>query len=720
MSLAVTTVAWLTLSFVVPMYLFRTRMGSPRAVEVTSSDSDNAAANAEKLPRSKARRNITKSDALAERPFPDMRTLYDVLGHSVKRNPDRKCMGIREIVRTVSEEKEITKLVDGETIKEKKTWNFYELSEYKWITFREAREATLNIGSGLRHIGVKPGDKLTLFAATSRDWQLVAHASWSQSLTITTAYDTLGEDGLEYSLNECEIETIFTNADLLKMITRVAPKVPTLKRVIYNGEANAETLASLKSSHAHLQVLTLKEVEQLGKEHHAAPVPPKEEDLCCIMYTSGSTGAPKGVMLSHANIVAAIAAAKGITDTVLRAAEEWYLAYLPLAHIFECVVEQLCLCEGIPMGFGTPRTLTDASVRNCKGDLRELRPTLLTGVPAVWETIRKGVATKLKAASPLQQRIFGYASALKWKLVQLGLPTTLLDNTVFKPIRDQTGGRLRFALSGGAPMPKETQKFMTSCVCPVVQGYGMTETCAASVIQLPADAGVLGRVGPPTIAIEVMLVAVEDTRYAPTNIPRPQGEVWLRGPTVMKGYYKNPTSTAETMSADGWLKTGDIGEFYPDGSLAIIDRKKNLVKLAHGEYIALEKLESQYKTCSYVHNICVYADSEQSFAVAIVNPIEKEIISLAESLSLVDGTHSPDLVHLCDHPKIRKAVLSGLKDAAKRAGFKPAEIVGNVTLDPEIWTPENGFLTAAQKLRRGELVDRFKPKITQMYEAGRH
>ncbi|KAI9011204.1 hypothetical protein BC832DRAFT_529632 [Gaertneriomyces semiglobifer] len=687
--------------------VFRSYFGKPRAIPYGAATSS----------RSAPRRNVTSQKELLSKPHPEVSTLYELLQHSERVNGSKRSMGTRPIVRTVTEEKEVTKMVDGEKVTETKKWNFYELGPYEWMTFSEVRRCVLDFGSGLRNIGMNPGDKITIFAATSRDWQLVAHAAWSQSLTITTAYDTLGEEGLTFSLNECEIGTVFTNADLLRMIQKIAPNVPTLRNVIYNGEADEKLIAAITEQYPHLKFFKLyDDIRKMGTDKPVDPVPPKPEDIACIMYTSGSTGNPKGVLLGHDNLVAGVAGAKNLTDAFITK-NETYLAYLPLAHVLELLVEQLCLCEGVEMGYGAVRTLTDQSVRNCLGDIRELKPTFMTGVPAVWESIRKAVKGKLAEQPPTAQKIFQIACALKWKLLELGLPTTFLDKTIFKKIRDGTGGRLKFALSGGAPMPKETQKFMTTCICIIVQGYGMTETCAASAIQLPSDPWMLSRVGPPTAAVEILVAAVPDTKYHPTNSPRPQGEIWIRGPTVMRGYYKNESATRETLSEDGWMMTGDIGEIHPDGTISIIDRKKNLVKLSNGEYVALERLESQYKFSSYVHNICVYGDSEQSFVVAIINPVEKEVRRFAEE----KGLSQPDMDfdEVCKIKDVKKEILRDLKDVAKKAGFKGAEILGGIWLVSELWTPENGFLTAAQKLKRAEIVDANREYIDKMYASGR-
>nr|KAJ3411433.1 long-chain fatty acid-CoA ligase [Polyrhizophydium stewartii] len=548
---------------------------------------------------------------------------------------------------------------------------------------------------------------------------LMAHACYSQSMYITTAYDTLGEEGLTFSLNECEIATLFTQADLLPMVKKIGGAVPTLKNIIYTGKATDDQINALKAAHPHLTVHSLEEVRQLGARNPVEPIPPKPEDLCCIMYTSGSTGNPKGVMLTHAAILGVVAAAELIFGPYLGDNDDVMLAFLPLAHVLEFALEHVSMYLGMAIGYGGVRTLTDSSVRNCKGDIRELRPTFMAGVPAVWETIRKGVMAKLNEAKSTQRAIFDMAFNLKWFLLQMGMPTGFLDAVVFKAVQQQTGGRLKLILSGGAPLPPESHKFITVCVCPLVQGYGLTETCGPLSVQTMMEIGTVGTVGAPLPSVELKLVAVEETAYTPfpddPNV-NPRGEVWARGSSIMSGYYKQPQLTAEVLTDDGWFKTGDIGEWMPDGALRIIDRKKNLVKLSNGEYVAIEKLESQYKTSAFVANICIYADSLEAFVVGIVVPIEKELRTLAKSLSLFNtAQHEPDFAELCAHPEIIKKVLEDIRSAGRRANFKPAELVHTITLIPEEWTPQNGMLTAAQKIKRPEIAKKYAAAIKKMY-----
>lgn len=360
------------------------------------------------------------------------------------------------------------------------------------------------------------------------------------------------------------------------------------------------------------------------------------------------------------------------------------LTYLPLAHILEFVFENACLNWGGTMGYGNPKTLSDTSVRNCAGDIREFKPTVLVGVPAVWETVKKGIIAKVNAGSPLIKNLFWSAMSLKSTMMTYGLPgASILDAVVFKKLKDATGGRLRICLNGGGSIAKDTQRFISLAICPMINGYGLTETTAMGALTDPmkyTDSSV----GDIPGSIEIKLVDFAEAGYFVTNKPLPQGEVWIRGNTVMEGYYKNDEETAAAMTADGWFKTGDIGQFDKNGHLAIIDRKKNLIKTLNGEYIALEKLESVYRSATVVANICVYADQQKSKPVALVVPAEPALKKLASSLG-VEGS----LETLVHDPKVQAAVLKDMQNVGRSAGLSGIEIIDGVVLSDEEWTPQN-------------------------------
>ncbi|KAJ1556047.1 long-chain fatty acid-CoA ligase [Cladochytrium tenue] len=662
------------------------------------------------------RRNVLAHRGLHAVPEPGVHTLFDVLRRGRARTPSRRIVGFRRLVRVIDEDRTLVRRKpDGTEEKVTKTWRFFELAGYEWLTYQQAYDRAVALGRGLRAAGLTPGDKMTMFASTSHDWLLLAHGAFSQRITITTAYDTLGEDGLSFSLNECGVATLYTNPDLLHLVPAVAARVPSLTTVIYSGTAPADAAARIAADAPQIRLLSLDELARLGELNPVDVTPPEPSDLACIMYTSGSTGTPKGVMMEHGNMAAAVA---GTVDLLgFLAADDVYLAYLPLAHSLEFVVENACLFFGVTIGYGTVRTLTDTSVKNCVGDIKELRPTLMAGVPAVWELIRKGILSQVQKASPLQRTIFTYAVRAKWALMLAGFPTFLLDLLVFNRIKAQTGGRLRFALSGGAPLPRTSQKFLSACVCPLVSGYGLTETCAVVAVQPTEMFARLGIVGPPVPSLEIKLVDIPGMNYSTTNKPRPQGEVYIRGPSVMRGYFGRPDLTAENITPDGWFMTGDIGEWHPDGCLSVIDRRKNLVKLSNGEYIALEKLESVYKTSPYVANILVHGDPEQAYPVALVQPVDRELRRLAHDLHLLPDPDSADLLDLATHPRAVATVLASLKEVAAAVRLPPAEVVQAIYIVSEEWTPQNGLLTAAMKIKRADLLKRYKTEVAAMYGA---
>jgi long-chain acyl-CoA synthetase len=337
------------------------------------------------------------------------------------------------------------------------------------------------------------------------------------------------------------------------------------------------------------------------------------------------------------------------------------------------------------MGYGNPKTLSDTSVRNCKGDIREFRPTVLVGVPAVWESVKKSIIAKVNSGSPIVKNLFWAAYWAKSNLLHYGLPGVgVLDAIIFKKVKEATGGRLRLCMNGGGPVAKETQRFISIAITPMINGYGLTETTAMGALMDPFEwtDEALGNIPG---CIEVKLVDFPDAGYYATNKPNPQGEIWIRGASVMDAYYQNDKETAEAFSPDGWFKTGDIGEWDHNGHLKMVDRKKNLVKTLNGEYIALEKLESVYRAATVVANICVYADEQKTKPVAIIVPAEPALDKLAAQI----GVKERGVENLVHNKKVQDAVLKELQQAGRAGGLSGIEIIDGVVLADEEWTPQN-------------------------------
>ena len=522
-------------------------------------------------------------------------------------------------------------------------------------------------------------------AQRSAHWLSMSHGAVSQSIPIATAYDTLGEEGLKHALIQTEAKAIYCDPHLLNKLTTPLSEAKNIRYVIYNSdvEAKQEHIAKLKETTSDLVVLSFEELRQLGESNQTDPVPPSPEDLCCIMYTSGSTGTPKGAPLKHKSVLASIAGVTTIIGPYIGPGDR-LLAYLPTAHILEFVFENATLYWGGTMGYGNPRTLSDQSVRNCKGDIREFRPTILVGVPQVWENVKKGIIGKVNQGSAIVRNLFWGALATKSFLMSTGLPGSgILDALVFKKIKDATGGQLRICMNGGGPIARDTQRFISMAITPMVSGYGLTETTAMGALMDPlhwSDTAL----GDIPSSIEIKLVDFPDAGYFAANNP-PQGEIWIRGTPVIDGYFKNEQETAEAFSDGGWFKTGDVGEFDKNGHLKIIDRKKNLVKTLSGEYIALEKLESIYRSAPIVANICVYAAEDKNKPIAIIVPAEP-VLKKTAAENKVEGHGLDDLVH---SEKLNAAVLKELQSAGRAGGLNGIEIIDGVVLSEDEWTPAN-------------------------------
>lgn len=270
------------------------------------------------------------------------------------------------------------------------------------------------------------------------------------------------------------------DSDLIPKLESVLHKAIDVTLVVYNDDHSFKDgdVEKLKAAHKHLSVMSFSSLIQTGKKNPLAAEPPSPDDLCCIMYTSGTTGTPKGVPLKHKNVVAAVAGLDSIFKDYV-GPEDSVLSYLPLAHSFEYAFENTCLFWGMKMGYGSPRTMMDKFMRNCKGDIKELKPTIMVGVPAVWDLVKKGIQEKVNKKGWLSRWIFSSALRLKKLLCRGKAPgVNVLDKLVFNSVKEQFGGRLRACFNGAGPLSKEDRSFISHSVAPLISGYGLTETCA--------------------------------------------------------------------------------------------------------------------------------------------------------------------------------------------------------------------------------------------------
>jgi len=421
-------------------------------------------------------------------------------------------------------------------------------------------------------------------------------------------------------------------------------------------------------------------------------------------------------MISHRNLVAT-----STTILFLRRFDnnvDSYIAYLPLAHVLELLSECTMVTLGVPIGYSTPNTMTDMSTaikRGQRGDATLLKPTIMCTVPLILDRIYKNLTQGISKKGASFSKIFQFCFNEKQRWNEWGYSTPILDRLIFNKLSMILGGRVSFMIVGSAPLSPSTQEFMRTCMPPIqlVQGYTMTETTCAGCCQVPGDMRV-GIVGGPMAGMEVRIVDWEEGNYRITDKPYPRGEVILGGPSVARGYFKNPEKTSEDFFEENgvqFFKSGDIAELRDDGTLRLIDRKKDLVKLQLGEYVSLGKVESQMKTNPVVDNICVYADSLKTHTVAIIVPVKEALERLAKGIKKGEGAFDD----LCKDSEIIQEVLKKLTVHGKTNGLEKFEIPTAITLCPEVWMPESGLVTAAFKLKRKAIQLAFQPAIDIMY-----
>jgi long-chain acyl-CoA synthetase len=644
--------------------------------------------------------------------YPGVDTIKKAFLRSVERYPDERYLGVREPLGTEMK-------VNARTKKEELI-NL--VGEYQWKTYKEVHDLVLPLANSLTehqlHTSFEDEGEtrrfIGIFAKNSMEWMVTDLASAMSNITSVTLYDTLGAESTQYIINQCELNTIVLTQDKIKGILDIVKdgKVNTLKNFVVLDEVSEEDIKAC--SELDIKVSKVYDLIEEGKGLKTKLQNPHRDSIYTICYTSGTTGDAKGVMLSHINLICPGTALIKIKLDIFR--EDVHLSYLPLAHVLERIVVVTLTGRGAKIGF------FQGDILKLKDDLATLKPTMFVSVPRLFNRFYDGIVAKVNALTGVQKKMADWAISSKLsKLEKSGDPTHMVyDRLVFDKFKEAVGGNVRFMITGSAPISKDVINYLKiAFCCSFYEGYGQTETAGGSTMTFSED-GEAGHVGGVLPQHELKLKDVPEMDYLSTDVdkdgnPFPRGEICFKGHSNFIGYFKMPKKTSETIDADGWILTGDIGAILPNGALKIIDRKKNIFKLAQGEYIAPEKLENQYGKIDVVKQILIYGDSLQSNIVAVIVPDDKEAIREAGSKEY----DTSDLDEFYKSKEWLDMIVAKFNIVKKESNFSGLEIPKKFYFTREEFTLENNMLTPTMKLKRNDAKKKYYDQIKEMYDGAK-
>ena len=571
-----------------------------------------------------------------------------------------------------------------------------------WIdlSYRDLLEQVEAAGMGLRALGINAGDRVAILSENRPEWAIVDYACLTARCADVPVYQTLPASHIAYILNDSGAVAIcLSNQEQLDKILEIRDQLTSLQHIIV-----------FDSDTTGPGVLGMEELLAKGRKARASYPNYREQalqvtpdDLVTLVYTSGTTGDPKGVMLTHGNLTSNVVAALQVLSISTR---DQCLSFLPLSHIFERMVGHYTMLQaGVIINYAE-------SIEQVSPNMIELSPTIVLSVPRLYEKIYARVLENALSGSKLKKKIFFWAkrTAERWADYDLagdpvppslGLKKALADKLVFSKLRARTGGKIRFFASGGAPLSPEIAKFFYAAGLIILEGYGLTET--SPIISVNTfDNLRLGTVGKPLPGVEVMIAD--------------DGEILTRGPHVMKGYYHLPEATAEALDDNGWFHTGDIGLLDADGFLKITDRKKDIIVTAGGKNIAPQPIEALIKTNRYVLNAVMLGD-KRKFPILLVVPAFDVLRAWADET----GLSYQDTADLVANPKAAAKVEAEVKKSLRDLAHY--EVPKKMIMIDTDFTIESGELTPKLSVKRRVVEQRYADQIEGLYaeaEGGAH
>jgi long-chain acyl-CoA synthetase len=564
---------------------------------------------------------------------------------------------------------------------------------WRAVSSDEFRSAVEELSLGLVALGLGKGDKVAILGENRPEWAYADLATLCAGAADTPVYATLTPAQVLYILNDSESKAVFvSNAAQAAKVAEVKSQLETIRHVIRMDEGDIPGTVALSEIRARGREALAKDRDAVRKR--AASVEP--EDLATLIYTSGTTGDPKGVMLTHSNLVSNVLGSVKVFREL--SPDDVCLSFLPLCHSFERTAgHNVMLYTGATIAYAE-------SVEAVPQNMQEVRPTMMSSVPRLYEKMYARVNEKVAQDPPFRQRIFRWALGVGREMFRhkvertspglaLKLKQRLADRLVFSRIKERTGGRLRLFVSGGAPLSREIAEFFGAAGLTICEGYGLTETSPVITVNTPEWIKP-GTVGRPLEGVEVKIAA--------------DGEILTRGPHVMKGYYNKPEATAEAIDAEGFFHTGDIGVLDADGFLVITDRKKDILVTSGGKNIAPQPIENRLKANNFFAEV-VMIGNQRNFPAALVVPNFETLEKWAKE----KGLHALSREQLVDHPAVlahyQKLMADLLPELAQ------FERIKKIALLTHEFTLEAGELTPTLKVKRRVVEDKYKGLIDKLY-----
>jgi long-chain acyl-CoA synthetase len=564
--------------------------------------------------------------------------------------------------------------------------------EYQDISYATLAERIKDFCLGLTELGLQKGDRVALLSENRPEWAITDLAILAGGGVTVPMFSTLTSAQVEYIVRDSGAKILCVSSERqLQKIKDWDENVPTnLQHIVIFDDLEDDSVRPFD------QVCELgRGVENGDQLYQQASEAVTPDDLASIIYTSGTTGDPKGAMLTHSNFMSNIQAATGI---VTLTPDDVFLSFLPLSHVFERMGgHYLPLSSGATIAYAeSPFTI--------RQNMQEVRPTVMMSVPRVYEAMHERILNSVKEGSPTKQKIFHWSVGVGSKVSQaiqqkkkpsagLSLKASIANKLVFEKLKAVTGGRLRFFVSGGAPLSKAIAEFFHAAGILILEGYGLTETSPVICVNRP-DQWKFGTVGPVIPGIEVKIA--ED------------GEILSRGPHIMQGYFNKPSDTAEAIDSDGWFHTGDIGEIDAEGFVKITDRKKNILVLSNGKNVAPQPIENQLKQSPYISEIMLLGDQRRTITALIV-PNYDAIKEFAAEQQL----EAEDIPALLQTQEVQRLIRGEINQYS--SDFADFERVRMFTLMEKEFSEESGEMTPTLKLKRPVIMENHKATIDQMY-----